>query len=39
MFISQKLYATAMLYFMVLILAVMGFAEWRRSLERRVLPT
>jgi nicotinamide mononucleotide transporter len=39
MFISQKLYATAMLYFMFLILAVMGFAEWRRSLERRVLPT
>ena len=38
MFISQKLYATAMLYFAFLILAVMGFLEWRRSVERRVAP-
>jgi nicotinamide mononucleotide transporter len=38
-FISQKLYATAMLYFAFLILAVMGFIEWRRSVERRALAT
>lgn len=37
MFISQELYATAMLYFAFLILAVMGFIEWRRSLQRRIL--
>ena len=37
MFISQKLYATAMLYFAFLILAVMGFIEWRRSLDRRIV--
>jgi nicotinamide mononucleotide transporter len=37
MFISQGLYATAMLYFAFLFLAVMGFIEWRRSLERRIL--
>jgi nicotinamide mononucleotide transporter len=32
MFISQRLYATAMLYAAFLVLAVMGFVEWRRSL-------
>lgn len=37
MFISQKLYATAMLYFAFLILAVMGFIEWRRSVDRRIV--
>jgi nicotinamide mononucleotide transporter len=37
MFISQKLYATAMLYFAFLILAVMGFIEWRRSIDRRIV--
>lgn len=31
MFISQRLYATAMLYSAFLVLAVMGFVEWRRS--------
>lgn len=35
MFISQRLYATAMLYTAFLILAVMGFVEWRRSLASR----
>ena len=39
MFISQKLYATAMLYFAFLILAVMGYLEWRRSVQHRTLPT
>lgn len=38
MFISQKLYATAMLYFAFLVLAVMGFIEWKRSVEHRVAP-
>lgn len=33
MFISQRLYATAMLYAAFLVLAVMGFVEWRRSLK------
>lgn len=32
MFISQRLYATAMLYAAFLVLAVMGVLEWRRSL-------
>jgi nicotinamide mononucleotide transporter len=32
MFISQRLYATAMLYSAFLVLAVMGVVEWRRSL-------
>ena len=31
MFLSQRLYATAMLYSAFLVLAVMGFIEWRRS--------
>jgi len=31
MFISQGLYATAMLYAAFLVLAVMGFVDWRRS--------
>ena len=35
MFISQRLYATAMLYGTFLVLAVMGFAEWRRSVVSR----
>ena len=35
MFISQRLYATAVLYAAFLVLAVMGFVEWRRSLVRR----
>lgn len=39
MFFSQKLYATALLYFAFLILAVMGFMEWRRSVARRVVAT
>ena len=39
MFISQKLYATAMLYFAFLILAVMGYIEWRRSVQHRALST
>lgn len=34
MFISQRLYATAMLYAAFLVLAVMGFVEWRRSLTQ-----
>ena len=38
MFISQKLYATAMLYFAFLVLAVMGFIEWKRSVDHRVAP-
>jgi nicotinamide mononucleotide transporter len=32
MFISQHLYATALLYAAFLVLAVMGFVEWRRSI-------
>ena len=32
MFISQRLYATAMLYAAFLVLAVMGYVEWRRSI-------
>src|SRR5918993_375562 len=31
MFISQRLYATALLYAAFLVLAVMGFVDWRRS--------
>jgi nicotinamide mononucleotide transporter len=31
MFISQGLYATALLYAAFLVLAVMGFVDWRRS--------
>jgi nicotinamide mononucleotide transporter len=38
MFISQHLYATALLYAAFLILASMGFVEWRRSLVRRLSP-
>lgn len=36
MFMSQRLYATALLYAAFLVLAVMGFVEWRRSI---VAPT
>jgi len=36
MFISQRLFATALLYAAFLVLAVMGFVEWRRSI---VAPT
>lgn len=36
MFISQRLYATAMLYAAFLVLAVMGLVEWRRSLTEPV---
>ena len=32
MFMSQRLYATALLYAAFLVLAVMGFVEWRRSI-------
>ena len=32
MFLSQRLYATALLYAAFLVLAVMGFVEWRRSI-------
>lgn len=35
MFISQRLYATAMLYAAFLVLAIMGFVEWRRTLVAR----
>lgn len=38
MFISQRLYATAMLYAVFLVLAAMGFIEWRRSLVSRASP-
>jgi nicotinamide mononucleotide transporter len=38
MFFSQRLYATALLYAAFLVLAVMGFVEWRRSLVRRLSP-
>ena len=36
MFFSQRLYATALLYAAFLVLAVMGFVEWRRSLVVRL---
>src|SRR5688572_6898287 len=36
MFLSQRLYATSLLYAAFLVLAVMGFVEWRRSI---VAPT
>ena len=36
MFISQGLYATALLYAAFLVLALMGFVEWRRSLVVRL---
>jgi nicotinamide mononucleotide transporter len=36
MFISQGLYATAMLYAAFLVLALMGVVEWRRSLPEAV---
>lgn len=35
MFFSQRLYATALLYAVFLVLATMGYVEWRRSLVRR----
>lgn len=35
MFISQRLYATSFLYAAFLVLAVMGFVQWRRSFVRR----
>jgi nicotinamide mononucleotide transporter len=35
MFVSQRLYATALLYAAFLVLAVMGFVEWRRSIVAR----
>ena len=35
MFMSQRLYATALLYAAFLVLAVMGYVEWRRSLVAR----
>jgi nicotinamide mononucleotide transporter len=38
MFISQRLYATAVLYAAFLVLAVMGFVEWRRSVVLRSQP-
>ena len=37
MFLSQRLYATALLYAAFLVLAVMGFVEWRRSLVARAV--
>jgi len=36
MFVSQGLYATAVLYAAFLVLAVMGYVEWRRSLVMRL---
>ena len=33
MFISQGLYATALLYAAFLVLAMFGFVEWRRSVQ------
>jgi nicotinamide mononucleotide transporter len=36
MFFSQRLYATAMLYAAFLVLAVMGYVEWRRSVPTAV---
>ena len=38
MFFSQKLYATALLYAAFLVLAAMGYVEWRRSIVRRPSP-
>lgn len=38
MFITQGLYATAILYAAFLVLAIMGFAEWRRSAVPRTQP-
>jgi nicotinamide mononucleotide transporter len=38
MFLSQRLYATALLYAAFLVLAVMGFVEWRRSMVARATP-
>ena len=35
MFFSQRLYATSLLYAVFLVLATMGYVEWRRSLVRR----
>ena len=35
MFLSQRLYATALLYAAFLVLAVMGFVQWRRSIVAR----
>jgi nicotinamide mononucleotide transporter len=37
MFISQRLYATALLYAAFLVLAVMGFVGWRRSIVTRAV--
>lgn len=37
MFISQRLYATALLYAAFLVLAVMGLVEWRRSIATRTV--
>jgi nicotinamide mononucleotide transporter len=37
MFISQGLYATALLYAAFLVLAVMGFVEWRRTVISRII--
>jgi len=36
MFVSQGLYATAVLYAAFLVLAVLGYVEWRRSLVMRL---
>ena len=38
MFMSQQLYATALLYTAFLVLAVMGFVEWRRSIVSQTTP-
>ena len=38
MFLSQRLYATALLYGVFLVLATMGYLEWRRSLATRLSP-
>ncbi|HUX34984.1 MAG TPA: nicotinamide mononucleotide transporter family protein, partial [Gemmatimonadaceae bacterium] len=35
MYIYKKLYVTSGLYFVFLILAVMGLIEWKRSLARQ----
>ena len=37
MFLSQRLYATSLLYAAFLVLAVMGFVEWRRSIVARAV--
>jgi len=39
MFLFKKLYLTAGLYAVFLVLAAMGFAHWRRSLRHRRAPT